>query len=59
MKIIDQNTVKLCKAGSCCPIVERISSDEYTIADDYEGKVKFTRDEMQMLKEAINHFENN
>lgn len=53
MEIVNMNTVKLCRAGSCCPIVERKSDDEYVITDDFEGNVKITKDQMRMLKDAI------
>jgi hypothetical protein len=57
MIILNNNTVRLCRQGTCCPLVERVSPDEFTITDDFNGKVKMTRDEMSMLKESIEHFE--
>ena len=57
MIIENQNTVRLCRKGSCCPIVERVNSDEFTISDDFNGKVKITKDELSMLRDAIDHFE--
>ena len=57
MKILNNDTIKLCRPGSCCPVVERISPDEFTIKDDYNGSVKITKDELIMLKDAISVFE--
>lgn len=60
MIILNQNQVRLCRntqKGGCCPIVEKINEKEFTISDDFNGKVKISKDEMQMLKDAIEHFE--
>jgi len=59
MVILNQNSVKLCRAGSCCPIVEKVNENEFTISDDYNGKVRLSKDEVQMLKDAIEHLEKN
>lgn len=59
MEFLGKNTIKLCRKGSCCPIVERVTEDEYTIADDYNGKVKLTKDQLQMVKESLEYFEQN
>jgi hypothetical protein len=42
---------------SCCPIVEKVNENEFTISDDYTGKVRLTKDEVQMLKEAFEHLD--
>jgi hypothetical protein len=57
MLIINPNQIKLCRQGSCCPIVDRVSEDEFTITDDFEGKVTLTKDHLIMLKEAIEEFQ--
>jgi len=57
MVILNQNSVRLCRAGSCCPIVEKVNENEFTISDDYKGKVRLTKDEVQMLKEAFEHLD--
>ena len=59
MVILNQNSVRLCRAGSCCPIVEKVSENEFTISDDYKGKVRLTKDEVQMLKDALDHLDKN
>ncbi len=56
MVIESQNSVRLCRQGSCCPTVEK-EDDAFIIKDDYEGKVKLSKEEFLMLKEAIQHFE--
>lgn len=57
MVILNNNSVRLCRAGSCCPVVEKINDGEYSITDDFEGKVKITKEQLSILKEAIEHFE--
>ncbi len=59
MVILNQNSVRLCRAGSCCPIVEKVNENEFTISDDYNGKVRLTKDEFQMLKDALEHLDKN
>lgn len=59
MVILNQNSVRLCRAGSCCPIVEKVNENEFTISDDYNGKVRLTKDEVQMLKDALEHLNKN
>ena len=31
MKILDQNSVKLCKAGSCCPIIKKVEDNRFEV----------------------------
>lgn len=58
MIIMNQNQVRLCIAKKgCCPIVERVSENEFTISDDYNGKVRISKEEMALLKDAIDHFD--
>ena len=53
MRILDKDTVVLCRKGSkCCPVVTTTESG-YTITDDYDGKVQLTKDEAQMLVEHL------
>lgn len=59
MVILNQNSVRLCRTGSCCPIVEKVNENEFTISDDYSGKVRLTKDEVQMLKDALEHLDKN
>jgi hypothetical protein len=47
--------VRLCRRGSCCPIVEK-TSDGYSIVDDFGGRVKLTEEQFNILQDAINHF---
>jgi hypothetical protein len=56
MKILDQNSVKLCKQGSCCVQVNKIEENRFEMTDDYDGKVVLTKEEFLMLKEAVEHF---
>jgi len=52
MEFLNQNTIKLCRAGSCCPIVEKVGDNAFTITDDYLGSVKLTGEEIADLFEA-------
>jgi hypothetical protein len=54
------NKVVLCRVGSnCCPVLERVSEDEFTLSDDFNGQAKLTKEHLSMLKDAIEHFEKN
>lgn len=53
MVFLNQNSVRLCRAGSCCPVLEKVE-DGFTITDDFGGKVQLSEDEIVMLIEAFN-----
>jgi hypothetical protein len=57
MLILTPNQIKLCCRQGSCPIVEKISDEEFTIVDDYAGKVRITKEQMTILKNTIEHFE--
>ena len=45
--------IMLCgKKGRCCPSVEKID-DTIVIKDDYQGSVRFTAEQWEILKEKI------
>lgn len=54
MKRLDQNTVVLCKKGSCCPKVITDESGNIKITDDFGGEVKLDNEEVDMLKRLLN-----
>lgn len=56
MKFLAENQILLCNKKNCCPIITKVSDDEYTITDDYKGKVQLNRDDMSELKKALEHF---
>ena len=58
MKIENQNSVRLCKAGSCCVRIEKVEENRFDFFDDYGGKVTLNKEEFDMLKEAVEHFSN-
>lgn len=59
MTFLNENRIMLCcKAGSC-PIVEKQDNGDFTITDDYSGKVLITKEQMGILKNTIEHFEKN
>ena len=43
------------RAGSCCPVLGTPEGTEkfYTITDDYGGKVKLTKEQLQILKDKV------
>jgi hypothetical protein len=53
--IIDNNRIVLCGKGRCCPILEKTETN-YTLVDDYGGKVVLTPDELDLLSIAIEKF---
>lgn len=59
MIIQNPNQIRLCRKGSCCPIIERFSDDQFTIVDDFKGKIQINKEQLSILKEAIEHFEKN
>jgi hypothetical protein len=56
MKFLAENQILLCNKKSCCPILEKISDDEFNLTDDYNGRVKLTKDDLVELKKALDHF---
>jgi hypothetical protein len=60
MKFLAENQILLCsQKKTCCPIITKVSDDEYTITDDYKGKVQLNRTDMSELKKALEHFNEN
>jgi hypothetical protein len=57
MKFLAENQILLCNKKSCCPILEKVSDDEFILTDDYKGKVKLTKDDLTELKKALQHFD--
>ena len=56
MKFLAQNQILLCNKKNCCPILEKVSEDEFVLTDDYKGKVRLTRDDMNELRKSLDHF---
>jgi hypothetical protein len=44
---------KMCANKSCCPELVQVDESTFTITDDYEGKVKLTKDELSLLKKYL------
>lgn len=57
MEFLNQNRILLCCRKGSCPIIEKTENDEFTIEDDYQGKVRMSREHLMQLKNAIEHFE--
>ena len=43
--------INLCGRAKCCPTLEKVD-DGYEIKDDYGGKVKLTRENLEKLQKA-------
>ena len=56
--LINNDSVRLCRKGSCCPILSRQKDGSFSLTDDFNGKVQLTDDELNMLQDAISHFKN-
>jgi len=52
MKFLTDTKILLCRTGSCCPTIEKIEDDLYSITDDFGGSVKLTADHIEMVKQA-------
>lgn len=63
MKFTPLTVVFECKKGSCCPTLSKKSDDEYTLTDDHGGSVKFTKNELLLMKKnfskAVTHLNKN
>lgn len=40
----------MCANKSCCPVLTQIDEQNFTIKDDYDGKVVLTKEELKLLK---------
>lgn len=49
----NRNQILLCtRQNSCCPIIT-VENNEVTIQDDYNGSVKMTLDQANLISEAL------
>jgi hypothetical protein len=54
MKIIDENTIKLCCGGKKnCPVIERQADGSVKITDDDGGTVTIKKEELTMIPDAV------
>ena len=53
---IRQEKIKytMCSNQSCCPVLEQVDDNKFTISDDYEGEVVLTKAELKLLKKFLN-----
>jgi hypothetical protein len=47
-------TYTMCSNKTCCPILTEIDDNNFTITDDYKGKVIITKEELKLLKNFLN-----
>lgn len=43
------------RPGTCCPVVEQVSDQEYTITDDFGGSVRITREQLALMQTVVDH----
>jgi hypothetical protein len=51
---IERLKFTLCGNKTCCPVLTEIENDNFTLTDDYEGKVLLTKEELVILKNFLN-----
>ena len=51
-----ETKIALCRAGSCCPSIEK-SEKGYTLTDDFGGSISLNQEEFRLLSKAVEHFE--
>jgi hypothetical protein len=56
MIILNNNSVKLCCNGQNCPVVENLGDNKFKITDDLGGVVILSKEELDMMETANNHF---
>lgn len=44
----------MCSNQSCCPVLEQVDDNKFTISDDYDGVVSITKAELKLLKKFLN-----
>lgn len=59
MEFLGNKIVLTCRQGSCCPILEKVSEDKFTLSDDYNGKVQLNKEQLGLLKQAIDKIDQN
>tara|TARA_R110000824_G_scaffold121828_1_gene278188 strand:+ start:765 stop:959 length:195 start_codon:yes stop_codon:yes gene_type:complete len=54
----ENNQIRLCKKGSCCPSIAKVDDDKISITDDDDNKVTLTFEQAHLVKEALAVLEN-
>lgn len=49
---IENNSVRLCCGGKACPVV-KIKKDNVFITDDYDNTIEITKEQAEMINEAV------
>ena len=57
MEKVNNNSIVLCKAKSCCPILT-LNEDSVIIKDDYGNTIKMTKEQALLVSSAIKELEN-
>ena len=53
---LNDTSVRLCCGKKRCPEIKK-DGKNFVITDDYKGSVKLTKEEFQMLREAVEFLE--
>lgn len=59
MVILNNNSVRLCRAGSCCMTVEKINDGNFKFNDDYGSSIILSKEELtniQFVKELDDRY---
>ncbi len=58
MQQLSKNSIKLCKPGSCCPIIT-LTDSKIKIFDDFGREVEIKLEEAEMIADALKVLKNN
>lgn len=50
----DKLKYTMCSNNTCCPVLSELDNNQFSITDDYEGKVIITKEELILLKNFLN-----
>ena len=54
MKRLSEEQVVLCGKGRCkCPVVTKLENGTYEVLDDYGNKIIVTKQELEMMSDAV------
>ena len=54
---IENNSVRLCCGGKACPVVKIDSEKNVLITDDYQNTIEITKEQAEMINEAVKMLE--
>jgi len=45
--------IKLCRRARCCPTIEKLEEDMYIVKDDYDGEVRLTKENIELMHASL------